>query len=138
MAGGALAAVPAPAFAAGLAEAGQPQGVVGLAQIFAESTGAVVAGFPKAGNSIWAGFGGGCQVPCADQRGNIVVTAGMVEFPEIHQKVLVERNRRWLPEIEKSLEQASEALIVVGAAHLVGSDGIIEMLKTKGYSVEQK
>ena len=67
-----------------------------------------------------------------------LLLAGMVEFPEIHQKVLVERNRRWLPEIEKSLEQASEALIVVGAAHLVGPDGIIEMLKTKGYSVEQK
>jgi uncharacterized protein len=67
-----------------------------------------------------------------------LLLAGMAEFPEIHQKVLVERNRRWLPEIEKSLEQASEALIVVGAAHLVGPDGIIEMLKTKGYSVEQK
>jgi uncharacterized protein YbaP (TraB family) len=67
-----------------------------------------------------------------------LLLAGMVEFPEIHQKVLVERNRRWLPEIEKSLEQASEALIVVGSAHLVGPDGIIEMLKTKGYSVEQK
>jgi len=67
-----------------------------------------------------------------------LLLAGMVEFPEIHQKVLVERNRRWLPEIEKSLEQGSEALIVVGAAHLVGPDGIIEMLKTKGYSVEQK
>jgi hypothetical protein len=67
-----------------------------------------------------------------------LLLAGMVEFPEIHQKVLVERNRRWLPEIEKSLEQSSEALIVVGAAHLVGPDGIIEMLKTKGYSVEQR
>ena len=29
--------------------------------VFNKSTGAIVAGFPKAGNSIWAGFGGGCQ-----------------------------------------------------------------------------
>lgn len=29
--------------------------------VFDKSTGAIVAGFPKAGNSIWAGFGGGCQ-----------------------------------------------------------------------------
>jgi len=36
------------------------------------------------------------------------------------------------------LEQGSGALIVVGAAHLVGRDGVIEMLKTKGYSVEKK
>ncbi len=29
--------------------------------VFNKSTGAIVAGFPKAGNSPWAGFGGGCQ-----------------------------------------------------------------------------
>ena len=29
--------------------------------VFNKSTGAIVAGFPKPGNSIWAGFGGGCQ-----------------------------------------------------------------------------
>jgi hypothetical protein len=62
----------------------------------------------------------------------------MVQFPEIHEKIIVQRNRRWLPEIEKLLQQGSAAMIVVGAAHLVGRDGIIEMLKTKGYSVEQK
>jgi uncharacterized protein YbaP (TraB family) len=67
-----------------------------------------------------------------------LLLAGMVEFPEIHQKVIVERNRRWVPEIEKLLEHGSGALIVLGAAHLVGRDGVIEMLKTKGYSVEQK
>jgi len=29
--------------------------------VFEKATGAIAAGFPKAGNSIWAGFGGGCQ-----------------------------------------------------------------------------
>ncbi|HEX7232540.1 MAG TPA: TraB/GumN family protein [Candidatus Binatia bacterium] len=67
-----------------------------------------------------------------------LLLAGMVQFPEIHQKVIVERNRRWVPEIEKLLAQGGGALIVIGAAHLVGGDGVIEMLKTKGYSVEQK
>jgi len=63
---------------------------------------------------------------------------GMMEFPEIHEKIIVERNRRWLPEIEKFLQQESGTMVAVGAAHLVGRNGIIEMLKTKGYSVEQK
>ena len=67
-----------------------------------------------------------------------LLLAGMVEFPEIHQKVLVERNRRWLPEIEKLIHDGSGAMLVVGAAHLVGQDGVIEMLKAKGYRVEQK
>ena len=29
--------------------------------VFDKATGAIAAGFPKAGNSIWAGFGGGCE-----------------------------------------------------------------------------
>jgi hypothetical protein len=29
--------------------------------VFDKSTGAIAAGFPKAGNTLWAGFGGGCQ-----------------------------------------------------------------------------
>ncbi|HEY7218248.1 MAG TPA: TraB/GumN family protein [Candidatus Binatia bacterium] len=67
-----------------------------------------------------------------------LLLAGMMEYPEVHQKIVVERNRRWLPEIEKLLQQGSGAMVVVGAAHLVGQDGVIEMLKAKGYSVEQK
>ena len=29
--------------------------------VFDKNTGAIVAGFPKAGNTLWAGFGGGCE-----------------------------------------------------------------------------
>src|SRR5512140_125965 len=29
--------------------------------VFTKSTGAIAAGFPKAGNAVWSGFGGGCQ-----------------------------------------------------------------------------
>lgn len=29
--------------------------------VFDKSTGAIAAGFPKAGNTVWAGFGGGCE-----------------------------------------------------------------------------
>ena len=30
--------------------------------VFDKATGALAAGYPKAGNSIWAGFGGGCEL----------------------------------------------------------------------------
>ena len=72
-----------------------------------------------------------------DQLAKLLL-AGMMEYPDLHQKIIVERNRRWLPEIEKLIQQASGAMVVVGAAHLVGKDGIVEMLKAKGYSVGQK
>jgi uncharacterized protein YbaP (TraB family) len=66
-----------------------------------------------------------------------LLLAGMMEYPDLHQKIIVDRNRRWLPEIEK-LIQSSGAMVAVGAAHLVCKDGLVEMLKAKGYSVEQK
>jgi uncharacterized protein YbaP (TraB family) len=35
------------------------------------------------------------------------------------------------------LQGTDDALVVVGAAHLVGKQGVLEMLKAKGYSIEQ-
>jgi uncharacterized protein len=63
---------------------------------------------------------------------------GMRDYPEIHQKVIDDRNQRWLPQIENLLSRGENALIVVGAAHLVGKNGIIELLKDRGYRVEQQ
>ncbi len=62
---------------------------------------------------------------------------GMREYPEVYQKLVLERNRAWLPKIESYLAQDENYLVVVGAGHLAGKDGVIEMLKAKGYSVKQ-
>lgn len=62
----------------------------------------------------------------------------MKEYPELYQKLIVGRNRRWVPQIEKILEQGGTAMVVVGAAHLLGKDGVVEMLKERGYKVEQQ
>ena len=57
--------------------------------------------------------------------------------PEMYQRLLVERNRNWLPKIEALFNRPGRALVVVGAAHLVGPDGLLQMLKAKGYAIEQ-
>ena len=61
----------------------------------------------------------------------------MAEYPEIQEKLLDERNRNWLPQIEKFLQLGEDILVVVGAAHLVGKNGVIELLKGRGYKLEQ-
>ena len=66
-----------------------------------------------------------------------LLLAGMKDYPDIYEKIVVDRNRRWLPEVVKMLEQGEKALVVVGAAHLVGKQGLIELLKQRGYTVEQ-
>jgi uncharacterized protein YbaP (TraB family) len=51
--------------------------------------------------------------------------------------LVTDRNKSWVPKIEQLLRGKDDALVVVGAAHLVGKEGVIELLKAKGYTVEQ-
>ena len=66
-----------------------------------------------------------------------IVLQDVKQEPQMYQRLLVDRNRNWLPKIEALFARAGRAFVVVGAAHLVGPDGLIQMLKAKGYSVEQ-
>jgi uncharacterized protein YbaP (TraB family) len=66
-----------------------------------------------------------------------LMLASMREYPEVRQKLIDDRNRRWVPQLERFLSGSERALVVVGAAHLVGPTGIIELLKRRGYRVEQ-
>jgi uncharacterized protein YbaP (TraB family) len=43
-----------------------------------------------------------------------------------------------MPKIEALFARPRHALVVVGAAHLVGADGLVAMLRAKGYTVEQQ
>jgi len=67
-----------------------------------------------------------------------IVLSELKQEPLIYQRLLVERNRNWIPKIEALFARPRHALVVVGAAHLVGPDGLITMLRAKGYTVEQQ
>jgi uncharacterized protein len=55
----------------------------------------------------------------------------------IYEKLVFERNKNMASKIEGYLKTNEQYFVVIGAAHLVGKDGIIEILKKKGYLVEQ-
>ena len=59
--------------------------------------------------------------------------------PESYRLLDVERNQAWLPQVEKRLSESrrDNTLVVVGALHLLGSDGLVEQLRAKGYTVER-
>ena len=57
---------------------------------------------------------------------------------ELYDRLLVERNRNWVPHVETCLQQNAGCFIVVGAAHLVGPDGLPTLLVAKGYKVTQQ
>ncbi len=50
---------------------------------------------------------------------------------------MTQRNVRWLPRIEELFQGDVDAMVVVGSLHLVGEQGLIELLRAKGYEVEQ-
>ncbi|HWP57680.1 MAG TPA: TraB/GumN family protein [Candidatus Acidoferrales bacterium] len=66
-----------------------------------------------------------------------ILMASFKEYPEVYERMVVDRNRKWLAEVEKLLEGDESALVVVGAGHLVGKEGLIELLRARGYAVEQ-
>jgi len=57
--------------------------------------------------------------------------------PQVYERLLVGRNRTWLPKLEALFSRPRPAMVVVGAAHLVGPDGLVAMLKAKGYTLTQ-
>jgi uncharacterized protein YbaP (TraB family) len=58
-------------------------------------------------------------------------------FPSLYKPLVTDRNRRWLPQVEQLLKAKDNTLVVVGALHLVGEGGLLELLRRKGYSITQ-
>ena len=59
----------------------------------------------------------------------------MKAFPEMYNIMLVNRNHAWM----KTLEQLDEpgVMVLVGALHMVGDDGLLTLLTDRGYTVQQ-
>lgn len=70
-----------------------------------------------------------------------LVEVGLVEmmrdYPGIYQSLLVKRNNNWMPHIERMMSDNKVEMVLVGALHLVGKDGLLQQLRNKGYTVKQ-
>jgi len=56
---------------------------------------------------------------------------------ELNKALVTDRNRRWVDRIETLLDDDEDYLIVVGALHLIGQDGVPKQLERGGYHVQQ-
>jgi uncharacterized protein YbaP (TraB family) len=57
------------------------------------------------------------------------------ELEEFEQLLLIDRNLKWIPRIEKLIENKS-CFIAVGALHLEGEKGLVSLLKSKRYKLK--
>jgi uncharacterized protein YbaP (TraB family) len=58
-------------------------------------------------------------------------------FPALYRTLVTDRNKRWLPQIEKLLQENQDYFVVVGALHLVGDGGLLDLVRREGYRPEQ-
>jgi uncharacterized protein len=74
------------------------------------------------------------------RTGDLARLAGWLEedfagFEALRSRIVEDRNRAWLADIEALLEREGTSLVVVGALHLVGPDGVPELLSARGHRV---
>jgi uncharacterized protein YbaP (TraB family) len=76
-----------------------------------------------------------------DEKGvESIITKSLKEdkrLVPVYEKLVIERNKKMASKIEDYLKEKETYFVIVGAGHLVGSQGIIELLKSKGFVVEQ-
>ena len=76
------------------------------------------------------------------RRGDVELLASKMresfrDFPSMAERLLDSRNRVWVPKIENLCRSGRTAFVVVGAAHLGGPNGLLALLRARGYTTEQ-
>ncbi len=59
------------------------------------------------------------------------------EAPQVFKKMVSDRTASWVPKVDELLHGSQNAIVIVGAGHLIGADGLVELLKKKGVKVTQ-
>lgn len=73
-----------------------------------------------------------------DARLLAMINGDMIEkTPQMYVLLNRDRNQKWLPQVVAMLGEKDTRLVVVGAMHLIGEDGLVELLRARGVSVER-
>ncbi|MBT8077469.1 MAG: TraB/GumN family protein [Gammaproteobacteria bacterium] len=63
--------------------------------------------------------------------------AEMKRHRELYRTIVVDRNKDWVRQIGRYLGRKDDYLVIVGALHLIGDDGVPAMLAQRGHDVVQ-
>lgn len=59
------------------------------------------------------------------------------EQPAAYERLLANRNRRWVTELTALLAGSNNVLVIVGAAHLPGEHGLLALMKARGLELRR-
>ena len=60
------------------------------------------------------------------------------DYPALYRRFIRDRNEKWLPTVLDLLKGGKNAMVVVGALHLPGDHGLLQLLENAGYDPVQK
>ncbi len=67
-----------------------------------------------------------------------LLLSGLRDYPQLQRMMITDRNRAWMEKLEELMSRKKPLLVVVGTAHMVGPDGLVSLLRGRGYRVEQQ
>ena len=68
---------------------------------------------------------------------NSLIVQMQSEFPELYQTLISDRNNRWMTTLTQLNNNETKEFVLVGTLHLNGEQGLLQLLRTKGYEIEQ-
>jgi uncharacterized protein YbaP (TraB family) len=66
-----------------------------------------------------------------------LLSESYAQYPELFRMLTTDRNQAWLPTLNGLLRENQDYLVIVGALHLVGKNGLIDLLTQEGFAVVQ-
>ena len=66
-----------------------------------------------------------------------LINKSFKDYPEQYEKFITARNKAWVKKLRGMVNRNDTYMVVVGAGHLPGEEGVINLLKQKGFTVEQ-
>ncbi|MDF7824256.1 TraB/GumN family protein [Pontiellaceae bacterium B12227] len=66
-----------------------------------------------------------------------LMSKSFAEYPGLYAKFITARNKAWVKQLSKMIKDDNTYMVVVGAGHLPGQEGVINLLRKQGFSTEQ-
>lgn len=61
----------------------------------------------------------------------------LTALPKLYERLLYQRNRAWMDDIVALINGDENAMVIVGALHLIGKKGLLALLRERGYTVSR-
>jgi hypothetical protein len=59
------------------------------------------------------------------------------DYPEVYEALIRRRNEAWMATLTQELAGQGVDFVAVGAAHIIGEDGLVAQLQARGVQVER-